>query len=324
MKKFVISASVVALCAVAGLTIAGEPAKNTGMPSKSMIKPSATPTAPMANYAEGTLLATAAKDGKFNTFVKAVEITGLTHELTGAGPYTIFAPTDEAFAKLGQEKLEKIMLPENRGMLKRVLMYHVVSGNVMAADVSKMTYGTTLNGQRFTVNAKNGVMVDNSKVVTPDIKCSNGVLHVLDSVMMPETKNVLEVAQASGKFNTFYKAVEAAGMNSTLESDGPFTILAPTDEAFAKLPAGTLENLLKPANKAQLVSLLGYHVIPTRVFADQAFKTTTFKTVQGTDVKFSNANNTPMVNNAKITGADIDANNGVIHVIDTVIMPAAH
>jgi uncharacterized surface protein with fasciclin (FAS1) repeats len=216
------------------------------------------------------------------------------------------------------------MLPENRGMLRSVLMYHVVPGNVLAADVTKMPYGTTLNGQRFTVNAKNGVMVDTSKVVTPDVKCSNGVIHIIDSVMMPETKNVLEVAQGAGKFNTFYKAVEAAGLTSTLEAEGPFTILAPTDEAFAKLPAGTLENWLKPANKAQLVSVLSYHVIPSRVFADQAMTTTNWKTVQGTDVKFSKTGTTPMVNNAKITGTDMEASNGVVHVIDTVIMPSAH
>ena len=322
MKKFVISASVIAMCAAAGLTIAGEPMKSTTAPSKEMIKPGNATSA--STYAEGSILNTAAKNGNFNTLVKALEITGLNNDLSGAGPFTVFAPTDEAFAKLGQEKLEKIMLPANREMLKSVLTYHVVPGNVMAADVSKMAFGTTLNGQRFTVNAKNGVMIDNSKVVTPDIKCNNGVIHVIDTVMMPETKNVLEVAQGAGKFKTLWTAIQAAGLTSTLESDGPFTILAPTDEAFAKLPAGTLENLLKPENKAQLVSILTYHVIPTRVFADQAMKTSTFKTVMGKDVKFTTTNNTPMVNNAKIVGTDVEASNGVIHVIDTVIMPSAN
>ncbi len=322
MKKFVISASVIAMCAAAGLTIAGEPMKNATAPSKEMIKPGNATSA--STYAEGSILNTAAKNGNFNTLVKALEITGLNNDLSGAGPFTVFAPTDEAFAKLGQEKLEKIMLPANREMLKSVLTYHVVPGNVMAADVSKMAFGTTLNGQRFTVNAKNGVMIDNSKVVTPDIKCNNGVIHVIDTVMMPETKNVLEVAQGAGKFKTLWAAIQAAGLTSTLESDGPFTILAPTDEAFAKLPAGTLENLLKPENKAQLVSILTYHVIPTRVFADQAMKTSTFKTVMGKDVKFTTTNGTPMVNNAKIVSTDVEASNGVIHVIDTVIMPSAN
>lgn len=323
MKKFVISASVVVVSVAAGLTIAGEPGKSAATPSKQMIKPgSATTTSATTNtYAEGTILWTAGKNGQFNTFIKALEITGLSNELTGAGPFTVFAPTDEAFTKLGQAKLEKLMLPENRGMLRSVLMFHVVPGNVLASDISKMAFGTALNGQRFTVNARNGVVVDGSKVVTPDTKCSNGVLHTIDGVMMPETRGAIDVTQSLGKFGTFWKTIEAAGMTSTLEAEGPFTLLVPTDEAFAKLPSGTLENLLKPENKAQLVSMLGYHVIPSRVFADQTVKTANWKTVEGTEVTFATTGGATTVNNAKITNPDVEVSNGVVHVIDTVIMP---
>jgi len=326
MKKNLISASVVAILAVAGLSIAGENATNPSVASKELVgkgTTAGTPTqATFNSYAEGSVLATALKNGQFNTFVKALEITGLANELSGSNSYTIFAPTDAAFAKLGLQKLEQIMLPANRETLKNLLAYHIVPGNSTSSVVGTWSFGNTLNGQRFTVNATNGISVDGFKVVTPDIKCNNGVIHVIDGVMWPETKNVLEVAQNAGKFRTFWAALEAAGLTSTIQSEGPFTILAPSDEAFAKLPKGEIEKLFMPANKAQLVEFLNAHIIPSRVFADQAMKTATFTTVEGGKVKFTNANGTPMVNNAAITSTDIDASNGVIHVIANVIVPS--
>ena len=134
-------------------------------------------------------------------------------------------------------------------------------------------------------------------------------------------KDIVDTAVAAGQFNTLVAAVKAAGLVETLKSDGPFTVFAPTDEAFAKLPAGTVENLLKPENKDQLVAVLTYHVVPGKVMSgDIAGKKTEAKTVQGSSLMVD-ATSGVMVDNAKVVQADIMTSNGVIHVIDTVVLP---
>ena len=134
-------------------------------------------------------------------------------------------------------------------------------------------------------------------------------------------KDIVDTAAANGSFETLVTAVKAAGLVDTLKGDGPFTVFAPTDAAFAKLPAGTVESLLEPANRDQLVAILTYHVVPGRIMAsDIAGKKAMVETVQGQSISV-NAMKGVMVDNATVTTADIDTSNGVIHVIDTVIMP---
>jgi uncharacterized surface protein with fasciclin (FAS1) repeats len=133
--------------------------------------------------------------------------------------------------------------------------------------------------------------------------------------------DIVDTAVAAGSFKTLVAAVQAAGLVDTLKGAGPFTVFAPNDEAFAKLPAGTVEDLLKPENKDKLVAILTYHVVPGKVMAaDVAGKETMAKSVQGGEIKV-NGTNGVMVNDAKVVQADIVADNGVIHVIDAVIMP---
>ena len=132
--------------------------------------------------------------------------------------------------------------------------------------------------------------------------------------------DIVDTAVA-GKFNTLVAAVKAAGLVDTLKGPGPFTVFAPTDEAFAKLPAGTLESLLKPENKEKLQSILTYHVVPGKVMAKEVVKLKSAKTVEGRDVSVSTKGGGVMINNANVTKTDIAASNGVIHVVDTVILP---
>ena len=133
--------------------------------------------------------------------------------------------------------------------------------------------------------------------------------------------DIVDTAVSAGNFKTLVAAVQAAGLAETLKGAGPFTVFAPTDEAFAKLPAGTVEDLLKPENKEKLAAILTYHVVPGKVMAaDVAGKQTMVKSVQGSEITV-NGTDGVMVDNAKVTTADIAADNGVIHVIDTVIMP---
>ncbi len=135
-------------------------------------------------------------------------------------------------------------------------------------------------------------------------------------------KDIVQTAQDAGQFKTLVTAIQAAGLAETLKGPGPFTVFAPTDAAFAKLPAGTVENLLKPENKAKLVAVLTYHVVPGKVMSgDIAGKATEAKTVQGSALKVDATKGGVMVDEATVTKADIGASNGVIHVIDTVVLP---
>ncbi len=133
--------------------------------------------------------------------------------------------------------------------------------------------------------------------------------------------DIVDTAVAAGSFKTLVAAVTAADLGATLKGAGPFTVFAPSDDAFAKLPAGTVDELIKPENKAKLVSILTYHVVPGKVMSkDIAGKTMKVKTVQGAEISVD-ASNGVHINGAKVTTADIEATNGVIHVIDAVIMP---
>lgn len=136
-----------------------------------------------------------------------------------------------------------------------------------------------------------------------------------------QMKDIVDTASGAGNFNTLVTAVKAAGLVETLKGTGPFTVFAPTDAAFAKLPKGTVEDLLKPENKAKLVSILTYHVLPSKVMSSAiAGKKMNVKTVQGSEVAID-ATNGVKVDGATVVTPDIDTSNGVIHVIDTVIMP---
>jgi len=136
----------------------------------------------------------------------------------------------------------------------------------------------------------------------------------------PKEQNIVEVAVGAGTFNTLVAAVEAAGLVETLSGKGPFTVFAPTDEAFAKLPAGTVESLLLPENKQKLIGILTYHVLAGKVMASDV-KTMQAKTVNGAELAITVGSGGVLVNNAKVVATDIAASNGVIHVIDTVVLP---
>ena len=136
------------------------------------------------------------------------------------------------------------------------------------------------------------------------------------------SKDIVEVAVEAGSFNTLIAAAKAAGLVDALKGDGPLTVFAPTDEAFAKLPAGTVETLLKPENKGKLKAVLLYHVVEGKVTSDQVVKLTSAKTLEGDAIDISVKNGTVYVDEAQVVAADIEASNGVIHVIDAVILPS--
>lgn len=274
--------------------------------------------------ADKDIVDTAVGAGNFKTLAAALGAAGLVETMKGTGPFTVFAPTDEAFAKLPKGTVEELLKPENKGKLTAILTHHVVKGKVMASDVVKVKGAVALGGQRIDVDASpKGVVVDGAKVAKTDIVCSNGVIHVIDAVMIPATDNIPTVADKAGSFKTLLAAVKAAGLVETLSGEGPFTVFAPTDEAFAKLPKGTLEGLLKPENKDKLAAILTYHVVKGRIYSEAAVAAKAATTVQGGTVKISASDKGAFVNESKIVKTDIDASNGVIHVIDAVLLPPA-
>jgi uncharacterized surface protein with fasciclin (FAS1) repeats len=145
--------------------------------------------------------------------------------------------------------------------------------------------------------------------------------HVQPVAYTAVSKDIVDTAVGAGDFKTLVAAVQAAGLVETLKGEGPFTVFAPTDAAFAKLPAGTVENLLKPENKDKLVAVLTYHVVPGKVMAADVVKLTEAKTVQGKSAKVKVEDGTVMIDGAKVVKTDIACGNGVIHVIDAVILP---
>jgi transforming growth factor-beta-induced protein len=169
---------------------------------------------------------------------------------------------------------------------------------------------------------RNGqVYINNARVTVTDILTTNGVIHVIDTVILPPSMDIVDTAAANPQFKTLVAAVQAAGLVDTLKGEGPFTVFAPTDAAFTKLGKATIDGLL--ANPEQLKSILLYHAVEGKVYASDVVKLTSAKTVNGADVVVTVRNGQVYINNARVTVTDILTTNGVIHVIDTVILPPA-
>ena len=326
MKRFSMLAMllVVASLVMAACAPAATPEPPTPKPQPTaMPEPTVTPEPMLKDIVD-----TAVADGRFTTLVAAVKAAGLVDTLKGKGPFTVFAPTDDAFAKLPAGTIDELLKPENKQKLTDILLYHVVSGKVMAADVTKLTSAQTVLGKDVAVKVDMGnVYINDAKVIITDIETSNGVIHVIDAVLLPPVEKaasntIVDIAVADGRFKTLVAAVQAAGLVETLSGEGPFTVFAPTDDAFAKLPAGTVETLLKPENKQKLTDILLYHVVSGKVMAADVVKLTKAPTVLGKDVTITVKDGKVFLNDTvQVIITDIEASNGVIHVIDAVLLP---
>ena len=263
------------------------------------------------------IVQTALAAGQFNTLASLLTKAGLVDTLSNGGPFTVFAPTDAAFAKVPKATLTA--LAKHPAQLKSVLLYHVVAGSVTAADVSKLSSAKTLEGSSVLIKVnKGGVFVNQAKVTTPDVMASNGVIHVINKVLIPP-KDIVATAKAAGKFTTLTALLKKSGLAGTLAKKGPFTVFAPTDAAFAKVPKATLAALAK--NKAKLRAVLLYHVVKGQVTAAQAAKLRSAKTLEGKSLKIRARGAKLIVGGATVTKADVLASNGVIHAINKVLIP---
>jgi uncharacterized surface protein with fasciclin (FAS1) repeats len=267
----------------------------------------------------------AVADGRFTTLVAALDAAGLVETLSGEGAFTVFAPTDDAFAALPEGTVEALLgdIPT----LTEILLYHVVDGVVPAETALTLDANMveTLSGKDFYVSVVDGsLFINGAEVIIVDIEASNGVIHVIDAVILPPAEDKLSIADiavADGRFTTLVAALDAAGLVETLAGEGTFTVFAPTDDAFAALPAGTVEGLLEDI--PSLTNILLYHVLGAEVFAETALTLDgqSAETLSGASFDISVQDGSLFVDNAQVIIADIPASNGVIHVIDAVILP---
>jgi len=306
MRKWIAVLAVLVVAAVAVLAPAG----------------SARPAA-----AEADIVTTAVNAGQFKTLASLLQSAGLVDTLKGPGPFTVFAPTDAAFAKVPKATLDA--LAADPAKLKAVLLYHVVAGSVPAADVVKLTSAKTVNGASVSIKVQGStVMVNDANVVTPDVMASNGIIHVIDTVLLPPapaavTQNIVKTAIAAGQFKTLAALLQKSGLVKTLGS-GTWTVFAPTDAAFAKVPKATLTKLGN--NPALLKKVLLYHVVKGSVPASKVVTLNgkSVGTASGSPVKITIVGGNVFLNGStRVTKADVKASNGVIHVINKVLIPSA-
>ena len=268
--------------------------------------------------------ATATGTGIHTSLVAALAQANLVTTLQGTGPFTVFAPTDAAFTAAGID-LSSFDTDAENATLVDILTYHVVSGSVASTALTDGLTATALNGDNvtFTVNAA-GVQVNDANVVTADVAASNGIIHVIDKVLMPpaDLVDIPTVATGTGIHTALVAALTQANLVSTLQGTGPFTVFAPTDAAFTA--AGIdLSSFDTDAENATLVDILTYHVVSGSVASTALTDGLTATALNGDNVTFTVNAAGVQVNDANVVTADVAASNGIIHVIDKVLMPPA-
>ena len=270
----------------------------------------------------------------FSTLVQAVNAADLDDTLSSPGTYTIFAPTNEAFEKLPSSTLKKLLNPMYKPQLTDLLLYHALGDEVLSSDLSDGE-ATTLNGDEITITLNPPRINQKSKIILEDglydIEASNGVIHAIDTLLTPTSysQNIVDIADSdTDNFSTLLLAAKKAGLVDELTGDGPFTLFAPTNDAFDKLPPGTLDDLLLPANKKTLQDILLYHVVPGNIVSSElSTKSASLPTLlNGQSITVEKVGKSIYANGhkrkgAKVIDVDIIASNGVIHVIDKVLLP---
>lgn len=274
---------------------------------------------------------TAVDAGGFETLVAALQATGLDATLADeTATFTVFAPTDEAFAVLGEAAINALLADIDT--LSDILLYHVIAGQAVDGETATGLAGSTVemaNGDMVAITVRDGnLFINDAQVVTADIEASNGIIHVIDAVLLPPADveapgTITEVAVANGSFTTLVAALQATGLDSVLADETMlYTVFAPTDAAFEALGEDTINALL--ADLDTLSDILLYHVVP-----GAAVDAVTALSLAGTDVTMANGSDTSLslvdgelyINQAKVIVTDVAASNGVIHVIDAVITP---
>jgi transforming growth factor-beta-induced protein len=263
------------------------------------------------NQVEETLVDLALGDPRFSTLVEALERAGLVEVLQGEGPFTVFAPTNDAFETAGIV-LDEVPVED----LQQILLYHVVAGEVPAGDLSTGA-AETVQGGFLVVRVDDGaVTINDATVIQADILADNGVIHAIDAVLLPPVGTVVDVLRGRDEFSTLLGALEATGLDAALADEGPFTLFAPTNEAFEEI-----EKLVGSLTLEELTAVLLYHVVGERVFSTQLVDGNVPTLLEDADISIDTESLT--VNDALLLldHVDLQGTNGVVHGIDAVLLP---
>ncbi|KAL7469050.1 hypothetical protein ACHAXS_009300 [Conticribra weissflogii] len=288
----------------------------------------------------------ASGDDSFSTLVGAVVAVDLADSLSGDGPFTVFAPTNDAIANLPEGTVESLLLPENKDRLVNLLRYHVIPGNVHSSDLTSGNV-ETLNGDTVNVNIDDddgAVTVNDANVIAANILASNGIIHVIDAVLLPpedevESLNgIYDIALNNPDFSTLTATIDAAALDGVLSAvdEGNFTVFAPINDAFDALPEGTVEKLLDPEWFFHLQDLLLYHALGSVVKSvdlSDGLEATTLNSEDivinlddedgTTGASITTVSNTSSEILIKEGLVDIEARNGIIHAVDSVLLPTS-
>ncbi len=266
----------------------------------------------------------AQSDDQFSTLVAALSKADLVGALNGDGPLTVFAPTNAAFASLasglGVQVTDLLDLPD----LKDILLYHVASGQLTGEKLLESGSATTLEGNALAVS-KNGdavVVNSNSTVTTADVLATNGVIHIIDAVLLPPKPSIVEIAQDNANFSTLVAAVTKADLVGALSGQDKLTVFAPTNAAFEALATSLNVQVTDLLDLPNLKDILLYHVASGSLNAQSLLSSGSAATLQGRIVTVAQNGASVSINgNSTVSSADIEASNGIVHVIDTVLLP---
>jgi transforming growth factor-beta-induced protein len=251
-------------------------------------------------------------DPDFSILSGLLSRSGITRTLARPGPFTVFAPTNEAFGKVPQRMLNRLL--DDPDALSEVLYNHLTPGAIPSSDLVDGSLLPTSQGYSVSVSL-NPTRINNANVTQADIIADNGIIHAINELLIPRT--IADVAAEDPNFSTLSNLLARSGLSDTLAGPGPFTVFAPTNDAFAKIPADRLNFLL--SNPDALYELLLYHVTPGSIFSSDLLDGSVVPTVQGSSVSISL--NPARINDANIITGDVVTDNGIIHAIDTVLVP---
>lgn len=280
--------------------------------------------------ADQDIVEIAVGNSDFSILVAALQKADLVSALQADGPFTVFAPTNAAFEKL----LTSLNITAddllNHPQLKEVLLYHVVSGQVLSSNLENGMMPATLTGETIKVDLTNGVKINASSVSTADVMATNGVIHIIDTVLVPSTfvlnaepevpATVVDIALSNADFSMLVSLLQKADLVGALQGEGPFTVFAPTNAAFEKLLAALNISASDLMNQPDLAKVLLYHVVSGKVMSTDLSDGLEAPTLNGESVVFDLSSGAK-VNQSNVVSADIEAGNGVIHVIDAVLVP---